>query len=141
MKKLLTLAAATAILALPVGAYAVSFNNNDHEHQNKVTVCHPTKSETHPFTVITVNENGVQSKDFAYTGPFNSDHKGDPTWCANNQPGDMCANIDGKQAEVPEGMVKDDKGNCAVPPVVVPPPTVPTVVTDNTPVDTTFHGK
>ena len=35
-------------------------------------------------------------------------------------PPDVCPNIDGTQAEVPEGMVKDGQGNCVTPP---PPPT------------------
>ena len=35
-------------------------------------------------------------------------------------PTDVCPNIDGNQAEVPDGMVKDEQGNCVTPP---PPPT------------------
>ena len=35
-------------------------------------------------------------------------------------PTDVCPNIDGNQATVPDGMVKDEQGNCVTPP---PPPT------------------
>ena len=35
-------------------------------------------------------------------------------------PTDVCPNIDGNQAEVPDGMVKDEQGNCVTP---LPPPT------------------
>ena len=35
-------------------------------------------------------------------------------------PTDVCPNIDGNQAEIPNGMVKDEQGNCVTPP---PPPT------------------
>ena len=39
----------------------------------------------------------------------------------------MCPNIDGNQATVPAGMVKDGQGNCVTPP---PPPTPTTPPTD-----------
>jgi uncharacterized repeat protein (TIGR01451 family) len=35
-------------------------------------------------------------------------------------PTDVCPNIEGNQAEIPNGMVEDEKGNCVTPP---PPPT------------------
>ena len=35
-------------------------------------------------------------------------------------PTDVCPNIDGNQAEIPNGMVEDEQGNCVTPP---PPPT------------------
>ena len=38
-------------------------------------------------------------------------------------PTDVCPNIDGNQAAVPDGMVKDDTGNCVTPPATTEPTT------------------
>lgn len=42
-----------------------------------------------------------------------------------DQPEDICPNIEGNQSEVPEGMVKNDEGNCVEPPAEEPPTETP----------------
>lgn len=67
--------------------------------------------------------------DFEFTGTAAcADFKGDAkkdceaNWCANNQPGDQCSNIAGKQSEIPQGYERGE-GNTCVP--VPTPPTCP----------------
>lgn len=48
-------------------------------------------------------------------------------------PTDVCPNIEGNQATVPAGMVKDANGNCVTPPPPPPPPSPPFVCPDGGP--------
>ncbi len=89
----------------------------------KTDVCHKTNSKSNPFVVQQVNANQLQSHlsngDFIYNGPLKTnghpDQKTGSEWCENNQPGDKCANVAGKQDAVPAGQVVDANGNCVVP--------------------------
>lgn len=135
MRKILTLVAATGVLAgSTVAAHALTTNNwNQGEGSDdnaKVLLCHLTDSETPKFVVQSVSKYDVKSHelkgDFVYLGTTNDDGKAtDPTWCANHQTGDVCPNIDGKQATIPDGLVLTD-GQCVQPPVVVTPPVTTT---------------
>lgn len=77
--------------------------------------CHPDDGQ-YPFTVS--DESSRNS--FVYNGSCPS---GDgkklcqSNWCNNNQPGDQCSNIDGKQSEIPQGLVRGEGNTCVTPPV------------------------
>lgn len=83
----------------------------------KKNICHPSASEENPWQAVRVSifshlGNGHEN-DFAYNGPVNPQNN-QPTsdeWCDNNQPGDVCQNIDGKQSETPEGYTNTE-GDC-----------------------------
>jgi hypothetical protein len=80
-------------------------------------VCQPSAGKN--AWVITQNNGNGGKGTFAYAGPVDS--KGHPVkgddvqWCEDHQPGDMCANMTGKQATVPAGLVVDANGNCVTP--------------------------
>jgi hypothetical protein len=85
-------------------------NSDDHED-------HEEKS---PFEVKYVKVEDVKDSDFLYLGPLTDEGRPDKElsgpWCENNQPGDVCNNIDGLQTEAPDGLVVDDEGACVTPP-------------------------
>jgi hypothetical protein len=122
IKYMIGAAVATLVLALGVAMPAVVSAKND--KPEKVNLCHQTGSEKNPFVVQSVNANQVESHlgngDFLYNGPLKDnghpDQKAGKEWCENNQPGDKCANVDGKQTEVPAGQVVDANGNCVAAP-------------------------
>ena len=84
----------------------------------KKNICHPTASEENPWNALRVSifshlGNGHEN-DFTYQGPVDEGNK--PTedgddWCDNTQPGDVCDNISGKQAETPDGYT-NEQGDC-----------------------------
>ncbi len=45
-------------------------------------------------------------------------------------PPDFCPNLPGAQEQIPQGMLKDEKGNCVTPPPPPPPPPTPPPVCD-----------
>lgn len=145
VRKIILSALAAGLVAVPSVAFATQ--------QDKVNLCHKTHSETNPYVVQSVNANEVESHigngDFLYNGPLKDnghpDQKAGDVWCNNNQPGDKCPNIDGKQDVVPDGDIVNSDGQCVVnpePPVIEPPVQVQGTTTTNTqpPVET-FVGK
>ncbi len=89
----------------------------------KVNICHKD-GQSGNFSAIRVDDNGgvweghsTHVNDFLYTGPVGENQQ--PTtnsWCGNNQPGDVCSNIDGKQTEIPAGRVRGENNSCIYPP-------------------------
>ncbi len=101
----------------------------------KVNVCHATGSSSNPYVLINVSTNSVASSaDFFAKG--HGSHVGD-SWdgfyaknldfipafgnMANctQPPVDVCNNIVGNQADIPEGYISDGDGGCVLPPVDV----------------------
>ncbi len=100
----------------------VKTENDDSEHRTL------SSSVVRTFEVVKADKDGdVDAPDFLYAGPLtksgNPDRELGPIWCQNHQPGDMCANIDGKQSEVPAGKVVNSDHQCVDKPVVTPTPT------------------
>ena len=91
-----------------------------------VTFCHVAGSAEDPANIVTLTL--PYTAVFGQAGHFNEDgtpkagHEQDYLGpCQTTPPPtDVCPNIGGNQATVPEGMVKDEQGNCVTPP---PPPT------------------
>lgn len=87
--------------------------------ETKVNICHYVGDPDNLWNAIRVNENGWNGHDghaydYLYGGDINSQNQ-QPTnddWCENNQPGDVCLNIDGLQATLPIGMQVDDNKQC-----------------------------
>ena len=90
-----------------------------------VTFCHVAGSAEDPANIVTLTL--PYTAVFGQAGHFNEDgtpkagHEQDYLGPCQTvpPPTDVCPNIDGNQAEVPEGMVKDEEGDCVTP----PPPT------------------
>ena len=86
-----------------------------------VTFCHVAGRAEDPANTVTLTlpSNAV----FGQGGHFNEDgtpqagHEQDHLGACETPPTptDVCPNIDGNQAEIPEGLVKDEQGNCAEP--------------------------
>jgi uncharacterized repeat protein (TIGR01451 family) len=99
-------------------------------HNDKITICHAAgQADTTKFVTLTLSENAV----FGNGGHFYNDgtpragHELDYFGPCVTPPGDdVCPNIDGVQHSVPDGMVKDEHGNCVTPPPPPPPPPPPT---------------
>jgi uncharacterized repeat protein (TIGR01451 family) len=95
-----------------------------------VTFCHVAGSAEDPANIVTLTL--PYTAVFGQAGHFNEDgtpkagHEQDYLGpCQTTPPPtDVCPNIGGNQATVPEGMVKDEQGNCVTPPP--PPPTTQT---------------
>ena len=87
-----------------------------------VTFCHVAGRAEDPANTVTLTlpSNAV----FGQGGHFNEDgtpqagHEQDHLGACETPPTptDVCPNIDGNQAEIPEGLVKDEQGNCVTPP-------------------------
>ena len=83
-----------------------------------VTFCHVAGRAEDPANTVTLTlpSNAV----FGQGGHFNEDgtpqagHEQDHLGACETPPTptDVCPNIDGNQAEIPEGLVKDEQGNC-----------------------------
>jgi len=138
IKRILSATVASVALIVGLAIPAVASANP----AAKTDVCHKTHSQTNPFVPQRVNANQLQSHldngDFLYYGPLKAnghpDQKTGSEWCENNQPGDQCANVDGKQTEVPTGQVRDANGNCVTQAVVVSSPQVLGAQVTTTPV-------
>lgn len=110
MRKILIIAVLLALgLTTAVGA------TRGH-HEEKVNICHVNHSERNPWIAIEVDESSLGAHfkhgDFFYQGELKHGKPSDKKWCENNEPRDLCKNIEGKQLEVPEGKVRDEQGNC-----------------------------
>ena len=91
-----------------------------------MTFCHVAGRAEDPANTVTLTlpYNAV----FGQAGHFNEDgtpqagHEQDHLGACQTPPTptDVCPNIDGNQAEIPDGLAKDEQGNCVTPP---PPPT------------------
>ena len=96
------------------GSSTFALTTND-----KVTLCHAAgRAGTTQFVTLTISYNAA----FGQAGHFNEDgtpragHKDDYLGpCNPPPPTDVCPNIEGNQAEIPVGMVKDEQGNCVTP--------------------------
>lgn len=96
-----------AILIFCLGAVVFA------EPAPKVTICHATSSETNPWTRIVVSENAIGGH-FDNPGTPKAGHEddvlleGDVACPVTEVPLDVCDNIEGDQAEVPEGYIEDN---------------------------------
>ena len=86
----------------------------------KTTICHATGSEKNPYVRITVSNDALAAHDAHQDG---RDLIPAPDTCPGTvapppPPDDVCANIPGDQATVPEGFVDDGAGNCFPDPVL-----------------------
>ena len=115
---------------------------------DKVKICHRTAAETNPYRIPPVDSAGAANAHMDHTGPiFGQQAPGQKwgdiiepftfrgqdfpglNWTAEGQeiwqngcavpPVDVCENIDGDQAEPPDGTVVDENGDCVPPPVDV----------------------
>jgi RTX calcium-binding nonapeptide repeat (4 copies) len=101
----------------------------------KVTICHATGSATNPYVQVTISENAVpahkrhQDRQDIIPAPATGcpDLVVPPPPPPPPPPIDVCPNLLGDQATVPDGSFIDANGNC-VPVVVEPPPFVPCIV-------------
>lgn len=137
-RKLLLSLAALALVLAPTAAVGATGEGYDFPYPSKkVNICHQTESESHPWVAIQVSKHAyddhIEHGDFDYEGPLfhGKPSRSGAEWCNNNQPNDVCPNIEGKQTEVPEGQVVNEQGNCVdqpeTPPVEEEPETPPTV--------------
>ena len=86
-----------------------------------MTFCHVAGRAEDPANTVTLTlpSNAV----FGQGGHFNEDgtpqagHEQDHLGACETPPTptDVCPNIDGNQAEIPDGLVKDEQGNCVTP--------------------------
>ena len=110
------------------GSTTAALTTND-----KVTLCHAAGQDgTTKFVTLTISYNAAfgQAGHFYEDGTPRAGHEDDYLGpCNPPPPTDVCPNIDGVQHSVPDGMVKDEHGNCVTPPSPPPPPP-PTVTTD-----------
>ena len=101
-----------------------------------VTFCHVAGRAEDPANTVTLTlpSNAV----FGQGGHFNEDgtpqagHEQDHLGACETPPTptDVCPNVDGNQAEIPDGLAKDEEGNCVAPPP--PPPGVEHLVVTKT---------
>ena len=86
----------------------------------KTAICHATGSEKNPYVRITVSDDALAAHDAHQHG---QDIIPAPAACPSTVPPppppvDVCPNIPGDQATVPEGFVVDAAGNCVPDPVL-----------------------
>lgn len=93
---ILVLTAVFAIAAFFLGKTLTSVRADD------IKYCHPDNG-TYPYTLSDDNSAGSFPYNGSCTGTGNTLKTCVSNWCGNNQPGDLCLNIDGKQTSVPQG--------------------------------------
>lgn len=117
MKKIV-LASVLAVPLAAIGIVGIASATGNHHQQEKLNVCHLTESEKNPWVAIQIGEDVLEDHlghgDFLYKGPT---FHGKPTllgkkWCQDNIPEDVCPNLDGRQTEMPKGLVKNQEGDC-----------------------------
>jgi uncharacterized repeat protein (TIGR01451 family) len=97
---------------------------------DKVTLCHAAgRDGTTQFVTLTISYNAAfgQAGHFYEDGTPRAGHEDDYLGpCTPPPPTDVCPNIEGNQADVPAGMIKNEQGNCVTPttPTTPPPPSV-----------------
>jgi uncharacterized repeat protein (TIGR01451 family) len=87
-------------------------------HNDKVTICHAAgHAGTTTFVTLTISVNAVYGPGghFNNNGTPQAGHELDYFGPCVTEP-DVCPNIEGNQHEIPDGMVKDEQGNCVTPP-------------------------
>jgi uncharacterized repeat protein (TIGR01451 family) len=104
------------------GSATFALTTND-----KVTLCHAAgRDGTTQFVTLTISYNAAfgQAGHFYEDGTPRAGHEDDYLGpCTPPPPTDVCPNIEGNQADVPTGMIKNEQGNC-VTPTTPPPPSV-----------------
>ena len=107
------------------GSATFALTTND-----KVTLCHAAgRDGTTQFVTLTISYNAAfgQAGHFYENGTPRAGHEDDYLGpCNPPPPTDVCPNIEGNQADVPAGMIKNEQGNCVTPttPTTPPPPSV-----------------
>jgi uncharacterized repeat protein (TIGR01451 family) len=107
------------------GSATFALTTND-----KVTLCHAAgRDGTTQFVTLTISYNAAfgQAGHFYEDGTPRAGHEDDYLGpCTPPPPTDVCPNIEGNQADVPAGMIKNEQGNCVTPttPTTPPPPSV-----------------
>ncbi len=107
------------------GSATFALTTND-----KVTLCHAAgRAGTTQFVTLTISYNAAfgQAGHFYEDGTPRAGHEDDYLGpCTPPPPTDVCPNIEGNQADVPAGMIKNEQGNCVTPttPTTPPPPSV-----------------
>ena len=110
------------------GSATFALTTND-----KVTLCHAAgRDGTTQFVTLTISYNAAfgQAGHFYEDGTPRAGHEDDYLGpCNPPPPTDVCPNIEGNQADVPAGMIKNEQGNCVTPttpttPTTPPPPSV-----------------
>ena len=107
------------------GSATFALRTND-----KVTLCHAAgRDGTTQFVTLTISYNAAfgQAGHFYEDGTPRAGHEDDYLGpCNPPPPTDVCPNIEGNQADVPAGMIKNEQGNCVTPttPTTPPPPSV-----------------
>jgi uncharacterized repeat protein (TIGR01451 family) len=96
------------------GSATFALTTND-----KVTLCHAAgRDGTTQFVTLTISYNAAfgQAGHFYEDGTPRAGHEDDYLGpCTPPPPTDVCPNIEGNQADVPAGMVKNEQGNCVTP--------------------------
>ena len=114
---------AGVVAALAVaGATSAQANISASDNPEFVTFCHVAGRADDPANMVTLTlpSNAV----FGQAGHLNEDgtaqagHEQDHLGACETPPPptDVCPNIEGDQAEIPTGLVKDEQGNCVTPP-------------------------
>src|SRR6187551_2330338 len=96
------------------GSATFALTTND-----KVTLCHAAgRDGTTQFVTLTISYNAAfgQAGHFYENGTPRAGHEDDYLGpCNPPPPTDVCPNIEGNQADVPAGMIKNEQGNCVTP--------------------------
>src|SRR6187551_1515420 len=96
------------------GSATFALTTND-----KVTLCHAAgRDGTTQFVTLTISYNAAfgQAGHFYEDGTPRAGHEDDYLGpCNPPPPTDVCPNIEGNQADVPAGMIKNEQGNCVTP--------------------------
>ena len=96
------------------GSATFALTTND-----KVTLCHAAgRDGTTQFVTLTISYNAAfgQAGHFYEDGTPRAGHEDDYLGpCNPPPPTDVCPNIEGNQADVPTGMIKNEQGNCVTP--------------------------